>query len=69
VRKGSGKKMVPAKAVVTANESSTPEFVASSLRIEKALHDRLRKLAFDTRVPMQTYVNRGIELVLKGEKY
>jgi hypothetical protein len=69
VRKGTGKKIVRASAPATVNEDGPPEFVASSLRIEKSIHDRLRELAFDTRIPMQTYVNRGIEMVLKAEKY
>ncbi|MDW5266933.1 MULTISPECIES: hypothetical protein [Acidobacteriaceae] len=69
MRKGTGKKIVKATAPATATEGGPPEFVASSLRIEKSIHDRLRKLAFDTRMPMQTYVNRGIEMVLKAEKY
>lgn len=69
MRKGSGKKIVPARAPVAVSESGPQEFVASSLRVEKTLHDRLRKLAFDTRIPMQTYVNRGIEMVLKAEKH
>lgn len=69
MRKGTGKKMVRATAPASVNEDYSSEFIASSLRIEKSIHDRLRKLAFDTRVPMQTYINRGIEMVLKAEKY
>ena len=40
-----------------------------SLKLEPGLYDRLRKLAFDKRQPMTELMIRGIEMVLKAEKY
>lgn len=68
MKKGSGKKVVSATAPVN-HDGGTSEVVATSIRIDKPLHDRLRKLAFDKRLPMANYIVRGIELVLKAEKY
>lgn len=45
------------------------EIVNVSLRLEPALHDRLRKLAFDQRIPMHTLIVQGIESVLTKAKY
>ncbi|ADW70340.1 hypothetical protein [Granulicella tundricola] len=45
------------------------ESVIMSLRVDKPQHDRLRKLAFDKRIPMREFIVRGIEEVLKAEKY
>lgn len=46
-----------------------PQIVNMSLRLEPALYDRLRKLAFDKRVPMHGLVVNSIEKLLKAEKY
>lgn len=68
MKKGSGKKVVRATAPASS-EGGVSEVVATSIRIDKPLHDRLRKLAFDRRVPMANYIVHGIEMVLKAEKY
>lgn len=42
---------------------------AMSLRIDRSLYERLRKLAFDRQKPMLEFIVRGIEMVLKAERY
>jgi hypothetical protein len=69
VLKGKGKRVVPAKAAPSPKNGDSNEVVATSVRIPKALHERLRKLSFDKRIGMTTYIERGIEMVLKAEKY
>ena len=53
----------------TLDVTDPGEKVGMSIRIEKTLHERLRKLAFDQRISMQEFIVRGIEEVLKAEKY
>lgn len=48
--------------------SDTPKDVIMSIRIEGAMHERLRKLAFDRRKPMRDFIVEGIETVLKTER-
>ena len=43
--------------------------VVMSLRLEGSQHERLRKLAFDKRLPMRDFIVQGIEHILKSEKY
>ncbi len=49
------------------DDSSSP--AAMSLRLDRSLYERLRKLAFDKRQPMSTFIVQGIELILKAENY
>jgi hypothetical protein len=68
VRKGTAKKVAKAKELGDGG-SEDDVVVPMSIRPPRPLYDRLRKLSFDTRKPMTEYINRGIELVLKAEKY
>lgn len=68
MRKGTAKKVVKAKEMMKG-DSDENAVVPMSLRPPKSLYDRLRKLSFDTRKPMTEYIERGIEMVLKAEKY
>ena len=40
-----------------------------SIRVEKDIYERLRKLAFDKRVPMRDFIVRGVAEILKKEGY
>jgi len=68
MRKGTAKKVVKATDL-QKGEADDNAVVAMSLRPPKPLYDRLRKLSFDKRKPMTEYIERGIEMVLKAEKY
>ena len=68
MRKGTAKKVVKAKEL-SGGGADENAVVAMSIRPPKPLYDRLRKLSFDTRKPMTEYIERGIEMVLKAEKY
>jgi|GEM_PF-6814159 len=59
----------PASAVELKAEEGKVKDVVMSFRLEEQMHDRLRKLAFDKRLPMRDFIVRGIEQVLKEENY
>jgi hypothetical protein len=65
-RKG---KLMPKKAAVTKAEPAKPEIVNVSLRLDPALHERLRKMAFDKRRQMHPIIVEAIETALKAAKY
>jgi hypothetical protein len=69
MRKGTGKKVVKVTDLVKGKDPGPDAVVAMSLLIDYPLYERLRKLAFDKHTPARQYVTRGIELVLKAEKY
>ena len=64
-----GKKASTTKSRVTQDVGGGGSSVVMSLRLEAAMHERLRKLAFDRRGSMREFILRGIEEVLKAEKY
>jgi predicted transcriptional regulator len=47
----------------------SPEIVNMSLRLDSALHARLRKYAFDTRESMHAFALQAIDAALKAKKY
>jgi predicted DNA-binding protein len=67
MRKGTAKKV--AKVSELMEGESDDVVVPMSIRTPRPLYDRLRKLSFDKRKHMTEYINRGIEMVLKAEKY
>jgi predicted DNA-binding protein len=67
MRKGTAKKVAKAKELTEGGSDDV--VVPMSIRPPKPLYDRLRQLSFDNRKPMTEYINRGIEMVLKAEKY
>lgn len=68
MRKGSGKRIVKVTDLVEGEDPGPDTVVAMSLLLDYPIYERLRKLAFDKRKPMRTYMNRGVEMVLKAEK-
>ena len=69
MRKGTAKKVVKA-ADLKAGKPLDPEaVVAMSLRLDHSRYERLRKLSYDKHQPMTELLVRGIDLVLKAEKY
>lgn len=68
MRKGTAKKVAKVKEL-TEGGSDDDVVVPMSIRPPKPLYDRLRKLSFDKRKHMTEYIIRGIEMVLKHEKY
>jgi predicted HicB family RNase H-like nuclease len=48
---------------------SQPEIVNMSLRLDHALHERLRKYAFDTRESMHAFALEALDAALKAKKY
>lgn len=69
MRKGSGKKVVKVADLVKGEDPGPDTVIAMSLLLDYPVYERLRKLAFEKRKPMRQYINRGIEKVLKSEKY
>jgi hypothetical protein len=63
------KKAARIALAIDSETIAAPPDVVMSLRVEAAMHERLRKLAFDKRMPMRDFIVRGIEQVLKEEKY
>jgi hypothetical protein len=57
------------KKKVSDGVPADEEIVNMSLRLPRSLHERLRKLNFDTREPMHSIAIRGIEMVLRAEKH
>lgn len=45
------------------------EDVIMSIRLEGPMHERLRKLAFDRRSTKRDLIVKGLEMMLKAEKY
>jgi predicted HicB family RNase H-like nuclease len=69
---------MPKKAAVTKVEPVKTEAVNLSLRLDPvnvslrldpALHERLRKMAFDKRKHMHPFIVEAIETALKAAKY
>ena len=57
-------------AATKADESAASSSdTIMSIRLEGAMHERLRKLAFDRREPMRSFIVKGITLVLEAEGY
>ena len=50
-------------------KQTSDDDVLTTVRLERPLHQRLRKLAFDQEKDMRELIVEGIELVLKREKY
>lgn len=69
MRKGTGKKLIKATELVKGQVQPPDAVVPMSLLVASPLYERLRQLSFDKRKPMRNYVTRGIEMVLKAEKY
>ena len=69
MRKGTAKRIVKAKELAKDEVPDGSAVVVMSVRVEKQLYERLRKLSFDRRQPMTEFMVRGIDLVLKAEKY
>jgi predicted transcriptional regulator len=60
---------MPKKADAVKGEPAKTEIVNVSLRLDPALHDRLRKMAFDKRRQMHPIIVEAIEAFLKAAKY
>jgi len=60
---------MPKKTAITKTEPPKTEIVNVSLRLEPALHERLRKMAFDKRRQMHPIIVEAIEAALKAAKY
>jgi hypothetical protein len=60
---------MPKKAVVIKEVPAKLEIVNVSLRLDPALHERLRKMAFDKRKKMHPIIIEAIEAALKSAKY
>jgi len=69
MRKGTAKKVVKASDLASGVNPDPDAVIPVSLRLPTSLHERLRKLSFDTRRPMTEFLIRGAEMVLKAEKY
>lgn len=52
-----------------APEDLPEKLVGITVRMEESVHERLRKMNYETREPMQSVIRRGIELALKAAKY
>jgi hypothetical protein len=69
MRKGSGKKVVKVADLVDGENPGADTVIAMSLLLDYPVYERLRKLAFEKRKPMRQYIIRGIDKILKLEKY
>jgi len=50
-------------------KQASQQIVNMSLRLDSALHERVRKYSFDTKEKMHTFVVQAIEAALKAKKY
>jgi hypothetical protein len=69
MQRAKAKKIVKVEDLVAGEKMDPNAVVVYSVRIPAPLYERLRKLNFDTRRPVSEYVVRGVEMVLKAEKY
>ena len=57
------------KPAIAKAEPTKTEIVNVSLRLDPALHERMRKMAFDKRIHMHPFIVEAIEAALKAAKY
>jgi len=58
----------PAPATVAATAPKKGDIIGLTVRLDPAIHDELRRIAFDERVSLHSLLLEGIDLLLKNRR-